>query len=156
MAFEKIHRPLFADSKHVDFPNNNSVSTSYNGAFCKVRNTLLLSRRRLCNFLDRRAEVTPLYKLYKYVPPHRVGSLRRLSVKTGIHFAHFGLESAMAFEGTKGVYDGIYRFNSKLACVAAGPRTRLLRRRQFQMSEKEREICEFEMDSKCFLVCALI
>ncbi|CAH3028669.1 unnamed protein product [Porites evermanni] len=35
MAFDTIHRPLFAESKHVDFPNNNSVSTSYNGAFCK-------------------------------------------------------------------------------------------------------------------------
>ncbi|CAH3159390.1 unnamed protein product, partial [Porites evermanni] len=35
MAFEKIHRPVFAESKHVEFPNNNSVSTSYNGAFCK-------------------------------------------------------------------------------------------------------------------------
>ncbi|XP_073253699.1 uncharacterized protein [Porites lutea] len=35
MAFEKIHRPLFAESERVDFPNNNSVSTSYNGAFCK-------------------------------------------------------------------------------------------------------------------------
>ena len=55
MAFEKIHRPLFAESKHVDFPNNNSVSTSYNGAFCKVRGTLLLSRR-FCNYLDETAE----------------------------------------------------------------------------------------------------
>ena len=55
MAFEKIHRPLFAESKHVDFPNNNSVSTSYNGAFCKVRSILLLSRR-LCNYLDETAE----------------------------------------------------------------------------------------------------
>ena len=90
------------------------------------------------------------------MPPHRVEFLRRLGLKTGAHFAHFGLESGMAFEGTTGVYDGIYRFNSKLACVAAGPRTRLLRRGQFQMSEKEREICEFEMDLKCFLVCALI
>ena len=95
MVFEKIHRPLFAESKHVDFPNNNSVSTSYNGAFCKVRSTLLLSRRRLCNYLDRTAEGTPLYKLYKYVPPHRVGFLRRLGVKTDIHFAHFDLESGM-------------------------------------------------------------
>ena len=51
MAFEKIHRPLFAESKHVDFSNNNSVSTSYNGAFCKVRSTLLLSRR-LCKYLN--------------------------------------------------------------------------------------------------------
>ena len=70
------------------------------------------------------------------MPPHRVGFLRRLGLKTGVHFAHFGLESGMAFEGTTGVYDGIYSFNSKLACVVAGPRTRLLRRREFQMSEK--------------------
>ena len=31
------------------------------------------------------------------------------------HFAHFGLESGMVLRnyGTKGVYEGIYRFNSK-------------------------------------------
>ena len=58
---------------------------------------------------------TPLYKLYyyRYVPSHRVGFLRRFGLKTGIHFAHFGLESAMVFEGTTGVYERIYRFNSK-------------------------------------------
>ena len=44
----------------------------------------------------------PLYKRYRYVPPHRVGFLRR-----------FGLESGMVFEGTYGVYERIYRFNSK-------------------------------------------
>ena len=123
MAFEKIHRPLFAESKHVDFPNNSSVSTSYNGAFCKVRSTLPLSRRSLCNYLDGTAEKncyqppegesTPLYKLYKYVPPHQVGFLRRFGLKTGIHFAHFGLESGMVFEGTTGVSERSYRFNSK-------------------------------------------
>ena len=51
---------------------------------------------------------TPLYKLYKYVPPHCVGFLRRFVLKTGIHFAHFGLESGMAFEGTTEVYERIY------------------------------------------------
>ena len=56
---------------------------------------------------------TPLYKPYRYVPPHRVGFLRRFSLKTGIHFAHFGLESGMVFEGTTRVYERIYRFNSK-------------------------------------------
>ena len=59
---------------------------------------------------------TPLYKLYRYVPPpspHRVGILRRFGLETGIHFAHFGLESGMVFEGTTGVYERIYRFNSK-------------------------------------------
>ena len=58
---------------------------------------------------------TPLYKLYRYryVPPHRVGFLRRFGLKTDIHFAHFGLKSGMVFGGTKGVYERIYRFNSK-------------------------------------------
>ena len=48
---------------------------------------------------------TPLYKLYKYVPPHQLGFLRRFGLKTGIHFVHF--------EGTMGVYERIYRFNCK-------------------------------------------
>ena len=34
-------------------------------------------------------------------------------MKTGIHFDHFDLESGMVFEGTTGVYERIYRFNSK-------------------------------------------
>ena len=56
---------------------------------------------------------SPLSKPYRYVPPHRVGFLRHFGLKTGIHFAHFGLESGMVFEGTTGVYERIYRFNSK-------------------------------------------
>ena len=56
---------------------------------------------------------TPLYKLYRHVPPHRVGFLRRCGLKTGIHFAQFGLESGMVFEGTTGLYELLYRFNSK-------------------------------------------
>ena len=43
---------------------------------------------------------TSLYKPYSNVLPHRVGFLRRFGLKTGIHFAHFGLESGMVFEGT--------------------------------------------------------
>ena len=68
------------------------------------------------------------------MPPHRVGFLRRFGLKTGIPFAHFGLESGMVFEGTTRVYERIYRFNSK----------------------KEREISEFETDLNNFFVCALI
>ena len=56
----------------------------------------------------------PLYKLYRHVPPHRVGFFCAVLVrKTGIHFGHFGLESGMGFEGTTGVYERLYRFNSK-------------------------------------------
>ena len=53
--------------------------------------------------------------------------------KTGIHFAHFGLESGYGFRGTTGVYERIYRFNSKPI--------------------REIEICEFEMHLKNCFVC---
>ena len=36
-----------------------------------------------------------------------------VGIKTGIYFAHFGLESGMVFEGATGVYERIYRFDSK-------------------------------------------
>ena len=45
---------------------------------------------------------TPSYKPYRYVPPQRVWFSVLFGLKTGIHFAHFGLESGMVFEGTKG------------------------------------------------------
>ena len=56
---------------------------------------------------------TPLYKPHRYVPPHPVGFLGLFGLKTGIHFAHFGPESGMIFEGTTGVYERVCRFNSK-------------------------------------------
>ena len=46
-------------------------------------------------------------------PGDRVGFLRRFGLKTGIHVAHFDLESGMVYEGTTGVYERICRFNSK-------------------------------------------
>ena len=69
---------------------------------------------RMVSFLAApRGGGTPLYKLYMYVPPHRVGILCRFGLKKGIHFAHFGLKSGMVFEGTTGAYKRIYRFNSR-------------------------------------------
>ena len=56
---------------------------------------------------------TSLYKPYKYVPPLRVGFLRRSGLKRGIAFAHFGLESVMVYEGTTVAYQCVRRFNSK-------------------------------------------
>ena len=75
------------------------------------------------------ARVLPPYKPYRCVSPQRDGFLRRFGLKTSIDFARFGLESGLIFKGTKGVHERIYFF-------------------QFQMSKKEREICEFEMDFK--------
>ena len=56
---------------------------------------------------------TPLYKPCRYVPPLRVGYWSLFGLKTCIHFAHFGLESGMVFEGTTGAYERIYRSKSK-------------------------------------------
>ena len=57
---------------------------------------------------------TPLYKPYRYVPPHRVGFLHRFGLKTGLNFAHIVLVwNRVWFRGNYGVYEHIYRFNSK-------------------------------------------
>ena len=48
-----------------------------------------------------------------YYSPKGYGFLSRCGLKTGVDFAHFGLESAgMVFKGTMGVDERIYRFNS--------------------------------------------
>ena len=43
---------------------------------------------------------TPLYKVYRYVPPQRVWFLSRFGQKTGIDFEHFGLKLGMVIGGT--------------------------------------------------------
>ena len=50
---------------------------------------------------------------YRYVLPQRGGLLGRFSLKKGVDFAHFGLESGMVFKGTTGVYEHVCHFNSK-------------------------------------------
>ena len=45
--------------------------------------------------------------------PQGVGFLSHNGLKTGIDFAHFGLELVMDFEEITGVYERIGRFNSK-------------------------------------------
>ena len=42
---------------------------------------------------------TPSYKPYRYVPPHRVGFLRRFGLKTGIHFCPFWSGIGLGFRG---------------------------------------------------------
>ena len=55
----------------------------------------------------------PLYKRWRYVSPQRVCFFASFGLKTGIDFAHFGPDLGMVFEGTTGVYERIYLFNSK-------------------------------------------
>ena len=78
---------------------------------------------------------TPLYKPYRYVPAQRVWFLSLFGRITGIHFAHFGLEASMVFEGTMGVYERIDSFRSKWV---------------------RKKKCKFEMHLNNFLFCALI
>ena len=54
-----------------------------------------------------------LIKSYKYVPPQRVRFLHLSSLKMRIHFAYFGLDSGMVFEGTTSVYEHICCLMSK-------------------------------------------
>ena len=64
---------------------------------------------------------TPLPKISRNTPQPPgltpggggVGFLHLFSLKMSIYFAYFDLESGMVFEGTTGVYEHIYRFNSK-------------------------------------------
>ena len=48
-----------------------------------------------------------LCKLYRHVLSHQVGFLCLFGLKTGIDFAHFGLEFGMVFEGT--TLTGLFR-----------------------------------------------
>ena len=80
----------------------------------QLSDVLSLYMTRMVSFLVApRGGGIPLYKLYMYVPPHRVGFLCRFGLKKGIHFAHFGLKSGMVFEGTAGAYKRIHRFDSR-------------------------------------------
>ena len=71
-----------------------------------------------------------LYEPYGYVPPLRVWFLCRFGLKTGIEFAHFGLELGIAFERITGVNERICPINSK------------------RIRKKDRIKYEFEMDLK--------
>ena len=72
---------------------------------------------------------TPLYKPYRYVPPQRVGFLRRFGLKKLSRFCPF--------------WSGIgYGLRRNYGCVS------MCSSFQFQMNEKESVICEFEMDFK--------
>ena len=81
------------------------LSSSYSN-FPTLRMDIRIFDRGVCLFKAR--GVLPYVSHNRYVPPQRVGFLRRFCLKTGIDFAHFGLESGMVFEETTEVYERIY------------------------------------------------
>ena len=89
------------------------IAIDHMKTFLSSLNRMMSWQKILTNNVNIARGGTPINKQYRYVPPHRVGFLRRFGLKTGLHLAHFGLESDMVFKGTTGVYESIYRFNSK-------------------------------------------
>ena len=80
---------------------------------------------------------SPLSKPYRYVPPHRVGGFASFWSENGYTLCPFWSGIGYGFRGN---YGSVWTFLSF----------------QFQMSKKEREICEFQRDLNNFCVCALI
>lgn len=85
------------------------------------------------------ATVLACKAIYRYVPPQMIGpSLNRLHLKTGVDFAYFGLTgSGYSFLGN------YWRVRTYLSV-------------QFQMSKKEREICEFIVEFKKYFFIAVL
>ena len=54
---------------------------------------------------------TPLYKVYRYVPPQRVWFLGRFGLKTGIDFDNYGLKSGRVF-GAGNIYESLHTYFS--------------------------------------------
>ena len=83
------------------------LSSSYSN-FPTLRMDIRICDWSVCLFKARGGGVLPYVSHNGYVPPHRVGFLRRFGLKTVTEFAHFGLESGMVFEETTEVYERIY------------------------------------------------
>ena len=66
MVFDTIHRPLFAESKQVHFPNNNPVSANANGAFCKVRNRCKRNLQSWTKLMKNLDPAPPIWKTEKW------------------------------------------------------------------------------------------
>ena len=54
---------------------------------------------------------TPLYNVYRYVPPQRVWFLSRFGLKTGIDFDNYGLKSDRVF-GAGNIYESLQTYFS--------------------------------------------
>ena len=64
----------------------------------------------LCYGIDTRGG-TPLYNVYRYVPPQKVWFLSRFGLKTGIDFDNYGLKSGRVF-GTGNIYESLQTYFS--------------------------------------------
>ena len=75
-----------------------------------------ISREELYQFIEQANNHhprggTPLYKVYRYVPPQRVWFLSRFGLKTGIDFDNYGLKSGRVF-GAGNIYESLQTYFS--------------------------------------------
>ena len=96
MVFYKQISLKERDVWQKNFPNKIKFSRLSHGVY-----PFLCSRGR--------GGVLPYISYIGMYRPIGVGFMRRFGLKTGIHFAHFGLESGMVFEGTTESSNIFYR-----------------------------------------------
>ena len=107
-----ISRTLVSLEKQNSFVCTNSCQFGYQNHFWGAG---LYKASRYWRRLTTLGEGTPLYKPYRYVPPHLVAFLRRFGLKTGNHtLCPFWSGIGCGFKGNYGKYERLYRFNSKL------------------------------------------
>ena len=104
-----VIRPIKFQTGLFRMPNSED---RYNSSFTPHLAYFILTGCTSCS--QTREGGTPLYKPYRYVPPHRVGFLRRFGLKTGIIYT-LPIWSGMGygFRGNYGVYERFYSLNSK-------------------------------------------
>ena len=83
-------------------------------ASCYVRDTHCSRHFHVAIFFSYgEINVKRKFHVIRYIPPQRVWLLGLFGLKTAIHFAYCCLESGIVFEGTTGVHERSFRFNSK-------------------------------------------
>ena len=70
----------------------------------KQKQRLALFCSSSCSLLSPGWGGTPLYQLYRYVPPFSVWFLSHFGLKMDIDFDHYGLKSSTVFKGTTRAY----------------------------------------------------
>ena len=81
--------------------------------------------------------------------PKRVWLLHRFGLKAVIDFGHFGPESgSLVFEGTTGVYERIFRFNSQNSSLVLFSLANLLAKPQKEKEKIEKNKKDSGLSSK--------
>ena len=129
LVFCRIEKTL---TLWMDYIGINHMKT-----FLSSLNRMMSWQKILTNDVNIAPGSTPINKQYRYVPLHRVRFIAPFWSENGSTLCPFWSGIGYGFQGN---YRSVWTYLSF----------------QFQMSKKERETWEFEMDLNNFFVCALI